>query len=67
MDNFAIYSYVACRLKNKIAPAIIQPDIERDIGLKICKDAIYEFIYRFRYIELIEKGGNRSRFCHPTF
>ena len=42
-----IYSYLACRLKNKIAPAIIQHDIERDIGLKIGKDAIYEFIYRF--------------------
>lgn len=51
MDNPAIYSYVACRLKNKIAPAIIQHNIERDIGLKIGKDAIYEFIYRFRYAE----------------
>ena len=31
--------------------AIIQRDIERDIGLTIGKDAIYEYIYRFRFKE----------------
>lgn len=51
MDNPIIYDYVACRLKNKQSPAIIQRDIERDIGLKIGKDAIYEYIYRFMYDE----------------
>ena len=51
MDNPIIYDYVACRLKNKQSPAIIQQDIERDIGLKIGKDAIYEYIYRFMYEE----------------
>lgn len=51
MDNPVIYAYVECRLKNKYSPAIIQQDIERDIGLKIGKDAIYEYIYRFRYEE----------------
>ena len=29
----------------------MENDIEHDIGLRIGKDAIYEFIYRFRYIE----------------
>lgn len=51
MDNPVIYAYVECRLKNKQSPAIIQRDIERDIGLKIGKDAIYKYIYRFRYDE----------------
>ena len=51
MDNQIIYDYVACRLKNKQSPAIIQQDIKRDIGLKIGKDAIYEYIYRFKYDE----------------
>ena len=51
MDNPIIYDYVACRLRNKQSPAIIQKDIERDIGLKIGKDAIYEYIYRFKYDE----------------
>lgn len=51
MDNQIIYDYVACRLRNKQSPAIIQQDIERDIGLKIGKDAIYEYIYRFKYDE----------------
>ena len=51
MDNPIIYDYVACRLRNKQSPAIIQRDIERDIGLKIGKDAIYEYIYRFKYDE----------------
>jgi IS30 family transposase len=51
MDNRIIYDYVACRLRNKQSPAIIQQDIERDIGLKIGKDAIYEYIYRFKYDE----------------
>ena len=51
MDNPIIYDYVACRLRNKQSPAIIQKDIERDIGLKIGKDAIYEYIYRFMYDE----------------
>ena len=51
MDNPVIYSYVACRLKNKQSPAIIQRDIERDTGFKIGKDAIYEYIYRFKYDE----------------
>ena len=51
MDNPVIYTYVECRLKNKQSPAIIQRDIERDIGLKIGKDAIYEYIYRFKYNE----------------
>lgn len=32
MDNPIIYDYVACRLRNKQSPAIIQRDIERDIG-----------------------------------
>ena len=35
MDNPIIYDYVACRLRNKQSPAIIQRDIERDLGLKI--------------------------------
>ena len=51
MDNPIIYAYVECRLKNKQSPAIIQRDIERDVGLKIGKDAIYEYIYRFKYDE----------------
>ena len=51
MDNPAIYAYVSCRLKKKLSPAIIQHDIERDIGFKIGKDAIYKYIYRFRYDE----------------
>ena len=51
MDNPIIYDYVKCRLKNKQSPAIIQRDIERDIGLNIGKDAIYEYIYRFKYDE----------------
>ena len=32
MDNRIIYDYVECRLKNKQSPAIIQHDIEQDIG-----------------------------------
>ena len=51
MDNPIIYDYVACRLRNKQSSAIIQQDIERDIGVKIGKDAIYEYIYRFKYDE----------------
>jgi len=51
MDNPIIYAYVECRLKNKQSPAIIQRDMERDVGLKIGKDAIYEYIYRFKYDE----------------
>ena len=51
MDNPIIYDFVACRLRNKQSPAIIQQDIEKDIGLKIGKDAIYEYIYRFKYDE----------------
>ena len=51
MDNPVIYAYVEYRLKNKQSPAIIQQDIGRDIELKIGKDAIYEYIYRFRYKE----------------
>lgn len=51
MNNPVIYDYVECRLKNKQSPAIIQRDIENDIGLKIGKDAIYEYIHRFKYDE----------------
>ena len=51
MSNPIIFDYVKCRLKNKQSPAIIQQDIERDIGFKIGKDAIYEYIYRFKYDE----------------
>ena len=37
-------------LNKKIAPAIIQHNIKRDIGLIISNDAQYtNFIYRFRY------------------
>lgn len=48
MDNPKIYNYVLAKLKDKQAPHIIQHDIERDVGLSIGKDAIYEYIYRFR-------------------
>ena len=51
MDNPIIYDYVKCRLNNKQSPAIVQKDIERDIGLNIGKDAIYEYICRFKYDE----------------
>ena len=65
MDNRIIYDYVECRLKNKQSPAIIQHDIEQDIGLKIGKDAIYEYIYRFKYQEwfkyLTRKKKYKSR------
>ena len=53
MDNQAILDYVKCRLKNKQSPNVIHHNIEQDIGFKIGKDAIYEFIYRFR-LEWIE-------------
>ena len=67
MDNPAIYSYVACRLKNKIAPAIIQHDIERDIGLKIGKDAIYEYIYRFKYDEWFKYLTRKKKYNYKKY
>lgn len=67
MDNPAIYSYVACRLKNKIAPAIIQHDIERDIGLKISKDAIYEYIYRFKYDEWFKYLTRKKKYNYKKY
>ena len=48
MNNFEIYNYVLQKLKDKQSPHIIQHDIEKDIGLKIGKDSIYQYIYRFR-------------------
>ena len=67
MDNPAIYSYVACWLKNKIAPAIIQHDIERDIGLKIGKDAIYEYIYRFKYDEWFKYLTRKKKYNYKKY
>ena len=47
------------QIKKKLSPAIIQHDIERDIGFKIGKDAIYEYIYRyeewFKYLTRMKK------------
>ena len=51
MNNPVIYAYVKCRLKNKQSPAIIQRNIEKNLGLKISKDTILEYIYRFKYEE----------------
>lgn len=48
MNNPILQEYVFTKLKDSQSPHIIQHDIERDIGLKIGKDAIYDFIYRFR-------------------
>lgn len=62
MDDPVIYAYVECRLKHKISPAIIQRDIERDIGLKIGKDAIYEYIYRFKYDEWFKYLARQKKY-----
>ena len=62
MDNPAIYAYVSCRLKKKLSPAIIQHDIERDIVFKIGKDAIYEYIYRFRYEEWFKNLTRKKKY-----
>ena len=62
MDNPIIYAYVECRLKNKQSPAIIQRDIERDVGLKIGKDAIYEYIYRFKYDEWFKYLARKKKY-----
>lgn len=48
MDNHLIQQYVLEKLKDKQSPHVIQVDIEKDIGLSIGKDAIYDFIYRYR-------------------
>ena len=48
MNNHEIYNYVLQKLKDKQSQHIIQHDIEKDIGLKIGKNAIYQYIYRFR-------------------
>ena len=48
MSNPTIYNYVLEKLKDKQSPHIIQHDIEKDIGLTIGKDAIYDFIYRYK-------------------
>lgn len=67
MDNPIIYDYVACRLKNKQSPAIIQKDLERDIGLKIGKDAIYEYIYRFKYDEWFKLLTRKKKYNYKKY
>ena len=67
MDNPIIYDYVVCRLKNKQSPAIIQRDLERDIGLKIGKDAIYEYIYRFKYDEWFKFLTRKKKYNYKKY
>jgi len=67
MDNQLVYAYVECRLKNKQSPAIIQRDIERDIGLKIGKDAIYEYIYRFKYNEWFKLLTRKKKYNYKKY
>ena len=67
MDNPVIYAYVECRLKNKLSPAIIQSDIERDVGLKIGKDAIYEYIYRFKYNEWFKYLTRKKKYNYKKY
>ena len=49
------------------APAIIQQDIERDIGFKIGKDAIYEYIYRFRFKEWFRYLTRKKKYHYKKY
>lgn len=66
MNNHVIQQYVLEKLKDKQSPHIIQKDIEKDIGLSIGKDAIYDFIYRYKqewskYLKRKHKWRNKMK------
>jgi len=61
-----IQEYVFKMLKDKQSPHIIQNSIEKDIGLSIGKDTIYDFIYRFKqewtkYLKRKHKWRNKMK------
>ncbi len=45
----------------------MENDIERDIGFKIGKDAIYEFIYKFRYAEWFKYLTRKKKYNYKKY
>lgn len=66
MNNPVIFNYVLEKLKDKQSPRIIQNDIKRDLDIDIGKDAIYDFIYRYKqewtkYLKRKHKWKNKMK------